>query len=81
MKKIYSKPNIMYEDFSLSTGITASCEYSTNFARDVCGFKYGPYMIFTEGISGCAIPVPDGDLMFNGICYHNPSDDKNIFSS
>ncbi len=81
MKRVYSKPDIMFEDFSLSTSIAAGCEFSTNFAMDSCGFKYGPYVIFMDGIYGCEIPVPEGDPMFNGVCYHNPSDDKNIFSS
>lgn len=81
MKKAYSKPDIVFENFSLSTNIAAGCEYSTNFARDVCGFKFGPDMIFLEKITGCTEKVVDGDGQFNGICYHNPSDDNNIFSS
>ena len=81
MKKTYSKPDIVFEDFSLSTSIAAGCEFSTNFAKGVCGFKFGDVMIYVEGISGCAEKAADGSPMYNGICYHNPSDDKNIFAS
>ena len=82
MKKAYSKPDIVFENFSLSTNIAAGCEVKTNFAQNQCGYKFAPgIVIFLEGVNGCVKPVVDGDGQFNGICYHNPSDDNNIFSS
>lgn len=77
MKKTYSKPDIVFEDFSLSTSIAAGCEFKANHNDGDCGFKFGGYLVFLDGICKDN-PVLDG---WNGICYHNPSDDKNVFTS
>jgi len=82
MKKAYSQPDIVFESFSLSTSICAGCEYGTNFTSGVCGYEFTDNIfIFLEGVTGCIFKVPDGSSQFNGICYHNPSDLKNIFQS
>lgn len=89
MKKEYSKPDIIFESFSLSTSITAGCEVKpSNFTVD-CGVKWskGVY-IFTEDVQGCTTKVLNGNLTLNfvddennGLCYHNPSDSFNVFNS
>ncbi len=78
MKKVYSKPEIMFEDFSLSTNI-ASCDVSTNFAKNQCGFLVGGIgnIFVTKDI--CDVPMTDG--AWDGICYHVPTDDKELFAS
>lgn len=80
MKKAYSKPDIVFEDFSLSTNIAAGCEALANFPQGDCGYVFAPdVVIFMEERHGCTTEVETGE--YNGICYHNPSDDNNLFSS
>ncbi len=81
MKKTYSKPQIMFEDFSLSVSI-ASCEVDTNtFAKGECGLKFGRYTLFDSTISACDRNVDDFTNPYNGLCYHNPTESYNLFSS
>ncbi len=81
MKRAYKKPEIMFEDFSLSVNI-ASCEVSTNFARNVCTYEVpGIGNVFNTGMALCdGFPV-DKDGAYNGICYHVPIEDKQLFAS
>lgn len=79
MKKAYTKPEIMFDDFSLATTIAAGCENRTNLqVKDACGIKYGPDMLFLQGYQGCTKHVEDGEY---GYCYHNPTDLTNLFNS
>lgn len=82
MKKNYSKPEIVFEDFSLCTSIAANCEFKNNGpSSNQCGYQPEglPYTIFLTGMSGCARKYTDGG--YNGICYHVPSEDSNLFNS
>lgn len=88
MKKTYSKPDIFFEDFSLSTNIAAGCEEKPFNLTDDCGVKWGKKIIFTENMTGCTSKVVQGsvtdnmvDKENNGLCYHNPSDNYNVFMS
>ena len=77
MKKSYSKPQIMFEDFSLSTNIAGDCDNKVGSpSEDQCGVEYDGDMIFSTTISGCNV-YPAEDL----ICYHNPSESSNLFNS
>ena len=43
MKKAYSKPDIVFEDFSLSTNIAAGCEENPSLYTETvntCGVKW-----------------------------------------
>ncbi len=81
MKRAYKKPEIMFEDFSLSVNI-ASCDVSTNFAKNVCKYEWTPSKgLFLEGMNLCDIKIADGDPAYNGICYHQPVADSQLFSS
>ena len=82
MKKTYSKPEIAFEDFSLSVGIAAGCEIKIgNQSEGSCGYAYpggmGSTMFVKDGI--CNVVVEDSST--NGFCYHNPSAANNIFNS
>ena len=80
MKKIYSKPEIMFEDFALSESIAGDCETKiNNQTRGSCAYilRTGEH-VFT-GISACTTDEQDGD--YNGICYHVPIDTRNLFNS
>ena len=85
MKKAYSKPEIMFEDFTLSTNIAAGCETPTNLPSvNQCGFDFSGLKVFFSGMTGCGdIQVNNGggDGDFNGICYHVPTGDNNLFTS
>lgn len=88
MKKAYSKPDILFESFSLATSITAGCEEKATNATTACGVKFGKSIIFTDAAYGCSSIIVDGstegnwvDKENNGLCYHNPSATYNVFIS
>ena len=87
MKKEYTKPQVVFEDFSLSTGIAANCEKDANFAKGSCGvIHYAPGItIFTNAAMGCLTvqteQIPTGYGQYDGLCYHNPSETYNLFNS
>lgn len=82
MKKIYSKPEITFESFSLSTNIAAGCETKTNTPSQMqCGYGADDFgrPLFVQEASGCLIKVPEnaGDTL----CYHVPTETNNLFNS
>jgi hypothetical protein len=81
MKKIYSKPEIVFEDFSLSTNIAGNCELDTPLPslKDSCGYPIRGAVVFTDGINACTYKPQDG--MHNGFCYHVPTEYNNLFNS
>ena len=90
MKKTYFKPEIMFEDFSLSTNIATGCEVlSNNQSSNQCGLDMSGIMVFVTEATGCAFTVGntgDEDGMYeNGagdpICYHVPLGQQNLFNS
>ena len=80
MKKIYSKPEIIFEDFSLSTSIAAGCELDTPLPsyEENCGYPTRGGIVFVEGAQ-CTTHPQDG--MHNGFCYHVPVETSNLFNS
>ena len=80
MKLAYEAPEIIYEDFSLSASIAAGCEFKTQLTNEEqqCGYMMEGDVVFAADISGCKYtPAEDEDT----ICYHNPSDRRNIYTS
>lgn len=85
MKKVYSKPDVAFDDFSLSVSV-ANCEIHVVGANSgECAYEYDPgVFIFTSEIQGCwsvngGIPVEDS--VTNGFCYHVPIESNNLFNS
>lgn len=83
MKKMYSKPEIVFENFAISTNIAAGCYYKTkNPAENTCGYDDGRNgRIFTSdvgGTNGCTYTQPDNN---ESLCYHVPNEDYDIFNS
>lgn len=84
MKKIYEKPLIMFESFTLSTNIAGDCEKKTNTPNSgTCAWTYtdefgDSYVVFTNQVSACG--TNKEDQVYNGICYHIPEGD-NLFNS
>ena len=70
MKKVYMKPEIVFEDFSLSTSI-AACDNEVNSADlNSCGVDDGDgNMIMNQGVTGCAYTPPG---IQDKVCYHPP---------
>lgn len=85
MKKTYTKPEIMFESFVLSSNIAGDCEAKTNLpSNSTCGLDFSGLIVFMTGMAGCKdIQVDNvgGDGEYNGICYHVPTGDKNLFNS
>lgn len=82
MKKVYEKPAIVFENFSLSTNIAAGCENPTNLpSHRQCGFDFSGLKVFSNGMSYCDdIQIGEGED-YNGICYHTPTESNNLFIS
>ena len=84
MKRTYSKPAIVFEDFALNTNIAASCngQKINTLTQGTCGLPVTVFdTIFVLDVTGCSIKVEDGSSEANGYCYHNPSDLMSLFNS
>jgi hypothetical protein len=82
MKKTYTKPDIMFDSFSMCSSIAAACEVEATFARNQCGVEMTESIsIFADGVTDCAWKISDSDESFNYLCYHVPSDNYNVFNS
>ena len=86
MKKAYEAPAILFEDFSLSMSIAGNCEAITSNPNQAqnCAYVYedargGSMTVFLEGINGCDYK-PQGGI-YNGLCYHDPTEANNVFNS
>ena len=79
MKK-YTKPQIMFEDFSLSTSI-ATCDVEANSVKGSCGYQ-DPELdgatVFMSKAEGCAYTAPPG---YDKVCYDIPYDNNDLFGS
>lgn len=85
MKKTYSKPQIMFEAFTLSTNIASGCGVITKLPGEgTCGFTPERWpsdvIIFTTDMNCNTAPE---DTEFDGLCYDNPSagTGMNLFTS
>ncbi len=81
MKKAYSKPEIMFEDFSLSVNVAAGCEEKIhNSAAGTCAYVgSGGIIVFTDTMTACVFTPSDGQ--WDGFCYHVPTEGNNLFNS
>lgn len=79
MKKAYSKPVIVFDNFQLSQSIAGNCEFISTFARGAC--------VIVEPETGDTVYLDAATCMFtppnadDGICYHVPTEDWNVYSS
>lgn len=82
MKKVYEKPKIMFESFTLSTNIAGDCDHQTSLqTAGFCGLDFGGDIVFLTNVTGCEEQYEADDGSFNGICYHNPTETTNLFNS
>lgn len=88
MKKKYVKPEMFFEDFSLSTSIAAGCkeivQKPIKYSADITIFVDAK-MGCTEGLWSSTENSTIFDLFvqaqYNGACYHNPSETNDVFNS
>ena len=80
MKKTYTKPEISFESFAMSTNIAGSCELDTKMptADKLCGYPINGSVIFVEGTQ--CTRYPSGGV-YDGFCYHVPVEGKHLFNS
>ena len=92
MKKVYKKPEIMFESFASSVNIAGDCEIKTNTPHSgICGVTYGEmYLFMDNAISLCThritpekniegnddVSIPYTEDGFDQLCYHIPNDRK-----
>ena len=85
MKNKYSKPDVVFESFSLSTSIAGTCTIKTGTdlqAARQCGYDYGGVILFLNGMTNiCSIQVEDGSPVFDSLCYHVPTQLTTLFNS
>lgn len=85
MKKTYTKPEIAFESFASCTSIAAGCEVQPNTQSNFhsCGLDVSGEQVFGVGLDfgGCKDTQIGENDDYNSICYHTPSEDKNIFNS
>ena len=88
MKKTYTKPEISFESFLMSTNIAGDCDkpFVNNASKGSCGIigsAPGVDNLFVNGVggtNGCQIWDDDG-ITDDGLCYHVPVEGKNLFNS
>lgn len=89
MKKIYSKPAMQVEYFTMSQNIAAGCNAvtggnslgkPTHGDRGSCGWDVGGAIAWVGEGTGCNFPC-DENSEANGVCFNNPSGGNTIFSS
>ena len=83
MKKTYNKPDIIFEDFSLSTNIAAGCEEYPFNNTDQCGVYISKgKILFGDGFVNCNKSLFEiENPKYNDLCYHNPTETYNVFNS
>lgn len=86
MKSIYVSPEIMYEDFSLSTNIAAGCErFVGNPSEGNCAIVGSDGTSIFGGDMNICDFTPEGmgqaPDTWDGFCYHVPTSDRELFNS
>lgn len=86
MRKAYSKPEIMFEDFTLSTNIAGNCESIVdNASKGSCSVNgTGGVGVFSGEITGCDYSPEDlggTSDQYDGACYHVPTEGSSLFNS
>lgn len=86
MKKLYSKPEIIFEDFTLSENIAGTCEGIVgNPAKGTCAvIGTGGIAMFNGSVDACDYKPEDmggTEDQWDGFCYHVPTEYNNLFNS
>lgn len=94
MKKQYSKPGIIIENFELSQNIAAGCGAAhdsiwgspNHSSKHSCGWttQWGQVLWYEASICNNTVQKPDDqnpEGQVNGVCYNNPDGGMTIFNS
>lgn len=91
MKKVYSKPSVYIEDYSLSAHIAGNCGAGINSGTMFgqpgfgdpynCAWKYGDTILAYINVNYCGDNAVDNVEDFMGYCYNSGNDDYRVFSS
>lgn len=79
MKKEYKKPELLFDSFELSESIASGCEHITGHSMNQCAYNVAGKSVFVEAVAVCTTIPQDGT--YNGICYHVPNENSNLFTS
>lgn len=86
MKKKYSKPGIIIEDFSIAQNIAQNCgnaglggQKHTYADRYSCGWNTGAIVVFTT--TPTCEEIVGKDEPYEGECYNNPGPGCTVFGS
>lgn len=74
MKKIYSKPSIVFESFMMSSSVANTCEDKL-LSETACYYEVGWDKFYAVGIDGSECTADDVD------CYHVAVRNPSIFGS
>ena len=83
MKKAYTKPEIIFDDFSLATTIAAGCQNQTHTPSwNMCGVDIpGVGHAFSEAMLSCMVKITEGNEGQYNFCYHVPTETNRLFNS
>lgn len=87
MKKTYTKPEISFESFLMSTNIAGTCEgIVDNPTKGTCAVVgTGGIAMFDSKVGSACVFKPE-DMggkkdEWDGFCYHVPTEYSNLFNS
>lgn len=89
MKKTYTKPEICFESFLMSTNIAGDCEkpFVNNATKGTCPvIGSGGITVFDGSLGGACFFAPEdfeggAEDRYNGLCYHVPIEEATLFNS
>ena len=88
MKKTYTKPEISFESFLMSTNIAGDCEkpFVNNPSKGACAvLGSGGVAVFDAKVGGACTWTPEAmgyeKDHYDYLCYHVPTEDNNLFNS
>lgn len=88
MKKVYKKPTVHFEQFTMSQSIALSCGYKdedyygfpTHADKLTCGWNDGSGEVYWTSTPACGDSYSP-DLVIGEVCYNNPNGQPTIFAS
>ena len=84
MKRVYVKPTLYIEQFTLTQTIASGCGDNLDFSMathtsiENCGWEVAPGLILFMSFDICNLPTEYYDGV---VCYNAPAGGNNVFSS